>query len=215
MERFPQELIDKIIDNVSYLDLEACSLVGSRWVERSQCRMRASGYCWFIDRQHLYLWRSRLLAEGSIFVTRTHSLTLCSTAVLGWALYFRHVDVVLPHLESLTITNTLLRFDPDVIVMKRHFGNTISSLSLNRILIEPRDFYTTLSSFPKLDDLSIIGLDLQQLPAPSDIDMLSGCPRTRGKLTLVGVEAHDVCLPPSETADPISHTLLLRHCGCS
>ena len=57
-----------------------------------------------------------------MFVTRTHTLTLSSTVVEGWASYSPDVDVVLPHLQSLTITNTLLRFDPDVVVLSKISG---------------------------------------------------------------------------------------------
>ena len=191
MEKFPQELIEQIIDHVDYVDLNACSLVGRRWVERSHWRMCGSGYCWFIDRRRLDSWCTRLLTAGSIFVERTHTLTLNSTAVRAWGEHFRDVDVVLPQLKSLIIANTRLRLHTDVAALKRSFGSTLLSLSLNRVAIRPKHFYPILSSFPNLDNLSIVGLALSQPPS----DNISACPRTQGKLTLVGEEAHDTCVP--------------------
>ena len=190
MEKIPQEIIEKIIDHVHYVDLKACSLVGRRWAERSHWRMWGSGYCWFIDRRRLDSWRTRLLTTGSIFVERTHTLTLNSTAVRAWGEHFRDVDLVLPQLKSLTIANARLR-PSDVATLKRNFGNTLLSLSLNRVSIRARQFYHILSSFPNLDNLSIVGLDLSQPPSGN----IPACPRTQGKLTLVGEEAHSTCVP--------------------
>jgi len=193
MERLPQELIEKVIDHVDYVDLRACSLVGRRWVARSRWRVLGSGYCSFIDRRQLKSspWRTRLLTTGlSTFAQCIHTLTLGSTAVQAWAGLFRNTDVVLPHLESLIITNAQLGLD-DVAVLKRNFGNTLLSLSLNRVSIKPKEFYPILSSFPNLDNLSITRLNLPHLPFGN----IPTCPRTQGKLTLVGVETHDTCVP--------------------
>jgi hypothetical protein len=121
-----------------------------------------------------------------------HTLTLGSTAVRAWTVHFRNVGAVLPHLKSLILVNAWLELDSDVAVLKRDFGNTLLSLSLNRVSIDPTEFYPILSSFPNLDNLSIAYLDL---PHQHPSDNISACPRTRGKLTLVGVEAHDTCVP--------------------
>ena len=54
-----------------------------------------------------------------------------------------------------------------------------------------KHFYPIISSFQNLDNLSIVGLQLSEPPsggAPT-------CPRTQGKLTLVGEEAHSTCVP--------------------
>jgi hypothetical protein len=192
MEKLPQELVEKVIDNVRYVDLRACSLVGRRWVERAHWRMWGSGYCWFIDRRRLDSCRSKLLAgTGSMIVERTHTLTLNSTAVRAWAEHFRDVDAVLPQLKSLIIANAQLRLHNDVAVLKRSFGNTLLSLSLNRVTMRSKHFYPILSSFPNLDNLSIVGLQLSEPPPGS----APACPRTQGKLTLVGEDAHRTCVP--------------------
>jgi len=191
MEKLPQELIDEIIDHVAYPDLRACSLVARRWVERSRWRIWGCGYCSFIDERQLNSPRKSLLAKGSIFAERVHTLTLGSTAVQAWAKHFRDVDVVLPCLNSLIITDASLNLGSDVAVLKRDFGNTLLSLSLNRVCIRHHEFYPILSSFPNLDDLSIVHLNLP-LPPP---DGTPDCPRTQGKLSLVGVQAHDTCVP--------------------
>jgi len=191
MEKFPQELIDKVIDYVGHVDLVACSLVGRRWVERSRWRMWGSGYRWFVDRRRVDLWRTRLLTTGSIFAELTHTLTLNYTAVEAWGEHFRDVDAVFPHLKSLNIAYSQLRLHDDVLALKRNFGNTLLSLSLNRVSIHAEEFYPILSSFPNLDNLSIASL---RLPPPPSGD-IPACPRTQGKLTLVGDEAHDTCVP--------------------
>jgi hypothetical protein len=191
MERLPQELIDKIIDHVDYADLRACSFVERRWVGRSQWRAWGSGYCSFINRRQLDSRCTNLLAKGPTLVDRIHTLTLGSTAVQAWAGHFSSVDAVLPHLKSLIIANARLRLKGDVAVLKRNFGNTLLSLSLNRVSIDPGEFYPILSSFPNLDNLSIARLSLPQPPSGN----IPACPRTQGKLTLVGVEVHDTCVP--------------------
>ena len=191
MEKLPQELIDQIIDHVGYPDLGACSLVGRRWVERSYRRICGGGYCSFINQRQLNSTRKNLLIKGSIFAEHIHTLTLGFTAVRAWAELFRDVDVVPPRLNSLTITDAWLGLGNEVPVLKRNFGNTLLSLSLNLVTIDSREFYPILSSFPNLDNLSITRLNLPQ-PPPGNIP---ACPRTQGKLTLTGVEAHDTCVP--------------------
>jgi len=191
MEKLPQELIDQIIDHVGHPDLRACSLVGRRWVERSHWRICGGGYCSFIDQRQLNSTRKNLLTKGSIFAEHIHTLTLGFTAVQAWARHFRDVDVVLPRLNSLIITDAWLHLDDEVVVLKRNFGNTLLSLSLSLVTISSEEFYPILSSFPNLDNLSIARLNLPQRP-PGDIP---ACPRTQGKLTLTGAEAHETCVP--------------------
>lgn len=193
MERFPQELIDEIIDRVDYADLWACSRVGPRWVERSHWRIWGSGYCSFIDRHQLYsVSRNGLFTNASILTERVHTLALNSSAVEAWVYRFRNADLVLPHLKSLVITDARLQLNVDVAVLKRNFGNALLSLSLNRVSIDSEAFYPILSSFPNLDDLSIVGLDISRPPSAGTV---SACPRTQGRLTLVGSEVHDTCVP--------------------
>jgi len=191
MEKLPQELIDEIVDHVDHPDLRTCSLVGRRWVERSQWRIWGGGYFSFINQRQLDSPRRNLLTKGSIFAERIHTLTLGSTAVQAWTEHFRNVDLVLPRLNSLIITAACLYLDSDVAVLKRNFGNTLLSLSLNKVVIGHEEFYPILSSFPNLDDLSIARLNLGP-PPPGDTP---ACPRTQGKLTLVGFEAHSTCVP--------------------
>ena len=191
MEGLPQELIDKTIDHVDHADLRACSLVARCWVERSHWRMLGGGYCSFTDRRQLDSPRNNLLTKGSVFVERVHTLTLSSTAVQAWTGHFRNVDVVLPRLESLIIADAQLRLDSDVAVLKRNFGDTLLSLSLNGVSVDPKEFYPILSSFPNLDNLSIARLDSPQPPSGDT----PACPRTQGKLTLVGAKTQDRCVP--------------------
>ena len=191
MERLPQELIDQIIDNVGHPDLRACSLVGRRWVGRSHWRICGGGYYSFVDQRQLNSARKNLLTKGSIFTEHIHTLTLGFTAVQAWAEHFRDVGVVLPRLNSLIITGAGLRLDSDVAVLKRSFGNTLLSLSLNRVAIDSKEFYPILSFFPNLDNLSIARLSLSQPP----LGDIPACPRTQGKLTLTGFEAHHTCVP--------------------
>ena len=191
MEKLPQELIDQIIDYVGHPDLRACSLVGRRWVERSHWRICGGGYRSFIHQRQLNSALKNLLTKGSIFAEHIHTLTLGFTVVQAWAEHFRDVDAVLPRLHSLIITDAWLRLHSDVAVLKRNFGNTLLSLSLNMVAIDSEEFYPIFSSFPNLDNLSITRLNLPP-PPPGDIP---ACPRALGKLTLAGVEAHNTCVP--------------------
>lgn len=76
-----------------------------------------------------------------MFVECTHILTLNSTAVRAWGECFRDVDVVLPQLKPHIIANARLSLYSDVETLKRNFGNTLLSLSLNRVSIRAREFY--------------------------------------------------------------------------
>ena len=158
---------------------------------RSHWRICGGGYLSFINQQQLDSPRKNLLTRGPIFAEHIHTLTLGFTAVQAWAEHFRDVDLVLPRLNSLIIADARLRLDSDVAVLKRNFGNALLSLSLNWVVIDRQEFYPILSSFPNLDNLSIVGLNLPQ-PPPDDIP---ACPRTQGKLSLVGFDAHDTCVP--------------------
>ena len=74
--RFPQELIDGIIDHVGYAKyLGACSLVGHRWAQRSRRRSHLwrSGYCSSIHQQQYNSPRNNLFTKGSIFAENIHT----------------------------------------------------------------------------------------------------------------------------------------------
>ena len=173
MERLPQELVDKIIDHVDHPDLGACSLVGRRWVERSHWNwIWGGGYFSFIDQRQFDSPRKNLLTEGSTFAEHVHTLTLGSTAVQAWTDYFCNVDVVLPRLDSIIIIDARLHLDSDVAVLKRNFGNTLLSLSLNKMGIGYKEFHAILSSFPNLDNLSIARLNLPQSPPGDTLPVL-------------------------------------------
>jgi hypothetical protein len=58
MESLPQELIDKVIDNLPHSSLRSCSLVGRRWRRRSQKRFFAS--IEFSYEHHLVRWWTKI-----------------------------------------------------------------------------------------------------------------------------------------------------------
>jgi len=191
MGKFPQELIEKssIIDRVDYV--RVCSLVGRHWVERSRWRMWGSRYCWFIDRRQLDSWHTRLLTTGSVFVERTHTLNLNSTSVRAWGEYFHDAGAVLPQLRSPIIANARSPLHSDVETLKRNSGNTLVSLSLNRVSTHAREFSLIFPFFPNLDNLLIVGLH----PSPPPPGNTRTYPRAQGELTLVNDETHDKRVP--------------------
>jgi len=147
--------------------------------------MWGSGYCRFIDRRLLDSWRTRLLTTGSMFVERTHTHTLNSTAVRAWG-----VTSTWSFLDS--SPSLLPTLDCDPVMLRRRSGilGTPSCLSLNRVSIRASQFYPVLSSFPNPDNLSIVGLGLSQ-PPPGNVP---ACPRTQGKFTL-DEGTHNTCVP--------------------
>ena len=195
MEKLAQELVDEIIDNVHHADLPACSLVASHWVDPSHRRVWGSGYCSFMSKQQLRPWLAslRLLKHSSV-VNRVHTLTLAYTSVQGWALYFDSTDVVFPNLKSLTVVDPQARLDDYLPVLKRHFGNTLESLTLSRVFIDADELYSIIGSFPSLNDLTIASV-----PDPHGVLPLHENPptglRTQGKLSLVDDETQAVCIP--------------------
>ena len=196
MEKLAQELIDKIIDDVDYNDLFACSLVQTRWVEPTHRRLWGSGYCSFVSKAGLQVWGPSLLLNHSTVPSRIHTLTLASTAVRGWAIYFDSVDVVFPNLRSLVIINPASGIPHYFPVLKKHFGEALESLTLCDINFIANELHSILGSIPNLRDLNISRSSLVQSPdVPPTFESPPADLQAQGKLSLTGIETHRALIP--------------------
>ena len=134
------------------------------------------------------------LLQHSIIVNRIHTLTLAYTAVQGWALYFEFDDTVLPNVKSLTVVDPQSGILGNLPVLRRHFGNTLQSLTLSRVFLGVDSLYTILGSFPNLDDLTVASAPNPYRILPPGENPPDGL-RTRGRLSLVDVETQALCIP--------------------
>lgn len=197
MDNIPQELIDKIIDNVDREYLPVCSFVETRWVESCHRRLMGIGHCIFRSRSDLLPWRTSLLFFNySSTLGRVRTLTLSSDALDGWMSYFGSVEVVFPNLTSLVIISPPSRFGRYLPVLEKNFGRTLETLVLCMITFVPGDLFTTLASFPNLHDFMIS--QSPRVPQAIREHLFFFAPPsglTRGKLSLVGSEAQEAYIP--------------------
>jgi len=157
MDSLPQELIDKIIDNLPHSSLPSFSLVARRWQRRSQRRIFT--FVPFSSERDLALWSTRIPQDpGGI------PSYVCSTEFMrihSWrepALFGR----VLKNLTSLTvlwISDTMIP-QPDQLpssVTFGEFGEAVKCLTL----FSPRCTVETITSlvlsFPNLEEFFLIG----------------------------------------------------------
>jgi len=192
MPDLPQELIDKIIDEVSQWDsthdLRACCLVQKRWVERSRRHLFKEVSLYTTD--HFKNW-IKLIPSGSNGPYH-HVRTLMyrqGTAVLGpkqlLDLYPGHFTSF-TGLESLQIFNlSLLRFTPTS--MPKAFGpigRFMRTLVVKDVELTLNSLLMFLVHFPRLETL-YLGDNL--ITAPEKKKQPPSLPSLTGELVLVSM----------------------------
>jgi len=162
MDSLPQELIDKIIGNISHSSLHSCSLVARRWRRGSQ--QRDFAYVTFSSEHDLILWCTRIPQDQGDIPSYVRSVQFES--ILSWcepALFGRV-------LKEFTLLTELWIFDtviprPDQLPSSEtfgEFGKAVDSLTL----LSPRCTVTTITSlilsFPNLEELLFVGEALKE-----------------------------------------------------
>jgi hypothetical protein len=159
---FPQELVDEVIDNLadSPRDLRACSLVSSKWLERSRRKLFASVSLntWNFDR-----WQRNISPGPNGISTYVRSLALRQARSIV-SLDPETLMGIRDHLTSFRRLNALhlqdVDFDdlfdgPSLTECFGHFGQSVRSLSLHCINTNMSSLLFFITLFPNLNRLSI------------------------------------------------------------
>ena len=160
-KQFPQELVDEVIDNLNNpRDLRACSLISSRWLERSRRRLFANLALntWNFDK-----WRRNIPPGPNGVSAYVRSLTLRQARSIV-SLEPETLMGIMDHLTSFRRLETLLlqdvNFDdlfdgPSLTQCFGHFGVSVKSLHLHGIRTDISTVLFFIGLFPNLDHLAI------------------------------------------------------------
>jgi len=157
MDSLPQELIDKIIDDIPHPSLPSCSLVARRWRRGSQRRDFAS--VTFSSEHDLVLWCTSIPQDQGDIPSYVRTAEFKS--IISWRkpALFGRVLKELTSLRALRISDTMVP-RPDQLPSSATFGEFGKALKL-LIVMEPRCTATTITSFvlsfPNLEDLFLVG----------------------------------------------------------
>ena len=188
-KRFPQELVDEVIDNLENpRDLRACSLVSSMWLERSRRKLFAavSLNTWNFDQ-----WRRNITSGPSGISTYVRSLALRQARSII-SLEPETLMGIMDHLTSFRQLKSLflqdVNFDglfdrQSLAQCFGHFGVSVRSLHLHGIRTDMSTMLFFISLFPNLDCLTISSPILSTV----ELEVPEGIPPLRGTLRLSGV----------------------------
>ena len=188
-KRFPQELVDEVIDNLNNpRDLRVCSLVSSKWLERSRRRLFAnvSLNTWNFDQ-----WRRNITPGPNGISAYVRFLTLRQARSIV-SLEPETLMGIMDHLTSFQRLKALLlqdvNFDdlfdgPSLVQCFGHFGATVKSLHLHGIGTDTSTMLFFVGLFPNLDHLTINSPIL----SIGETEVPKVAPPLRGKLQLSGL----------------------------
>ena len=172
MSGLPQELIDRIIDQVDdRISLRACSLVSSRWSPRSRKHLFAQVE--LASTRDLQRWRTHIRPGPSGLSSLVEHLTLSESFLSSirpspsW-LHSSILTDAAPHFQSFSALRALevrrwcIATDRTLLVI-HSLGSSIKNvtrLSLRNIAVHPSALTMFIDYFPHLDDLSISTIKL-------------------------------------------------------
>ena len=230
-KRFPQELVDEVIDNLNNpRDLRACSLVSSQWLERSRRRLFATVALntWNFDQ-----WRKNITPGPNGISAYVRSLTLRQARSIV-SLEPETLMEIMGHLTSFQRLKALVlqdaNFDdlfdgPSLIRCFGHFGVSVKSLRLHGIKSDMSTMLFFISLFPNLDHLTINSPILSggETEAPKGILPLRGTLQLGGLGTtssallqgilLIPLHLEEISVTHSQIADPGLLNGLLEACA--
>jgi hypothetical protein len=165
MESFPQELIDKVIDNLPHSNLRSCSLVGRRWQRRSQGRVFASVI--FSSERDLTLWCVNIPQDPNGIPSYVRSVRF--DCIYSWCdpTLFGRVLKTFTSMTGLLMLNTAIPRPRDApnSVSFGEFGRKIDSL----MLLSPECTVATITVFvlslPNLENFFLIGAAPKKPPS--------------------------------------------------
>ena len=188
-KQFPQELVDEVIDNLENpRDLRACSLVSSKWLERSRRKLFAtiSLNTWNFDQ-----WRKNITPGPCGISTYVRSLALRQARSIV-SLEPETLMGIMDHLTSFRRLKSLFLQDvnfeglfdkPSLTRCFGHFGVSVRSLQLHGIRTDMSTMLFFISLFPNLNCLTISS----PLLSSGELEVPEGILPLRGTLRLSGI----------------------------
>ena len=190
--QIPQELVDEVIDNIDNPhDLRACSLVSSRWVERSRRRLFDSVA---LNTWNFNMWRRNIPPGSNGISAYVRSLTLRQARSIVSLEPEILVDIM-DHLASFQRLKVLLLQDVtfDDLFDGRslthcfgHFGVSVRSLHLHGMRTNVSTLLFFISLFPNLDCLAVRS---PHIYTRGETEVPKGALSLRGTLRLSGLGA--------------------------
>jgi hypothetical protein len=189
-KQFPQELVDEVIDNLNNpRDLRACSLVSSKWVERSRRKLFANVALntWNFDK-----WRRNIPPGPNGISAYARSLTLRQARSIV-SLEPETLMGIMDHLTSFQRLKALFLHDvnfddlfdgPSLTQCFGHFGGSVESLRLHRVRTDMSTMLFFIGLFPNLDHLAISS---PILLSSGETEVPKGPLPLRGTLQLCGL----------------------------
>ena len=189
--KFPRELVDKIIDNLDNpRDVRVCSLVSPDWLEGSRRKLfaKVSLNTWNLDR-----WRTNIPPGSNGISAYVRSLKLRQARSIT-SLEPETLMEIMDHLTSFRRLRSLFLQDvdfddlfdrPSLTQCFGHFGKSVQSLCLDCIVTDMSTLLFFINLFPTLYYLTIDSLKL----VSGETEVPKGAFPLRGSLLLGGLEA--------------------------
>ena len=228
-KKFPQELVDEVIDNLNNpRDLRACSLVSSKWLERSKRRLFASVALntWNFDQ-----WRRNVTPGPNGVSAYVRSLTLRQARSIV-SLEPETLMGIMDHLTSFRRLKTLLLHDVNfddlfdgesLSQCFGHFGASVKSLQLHGVRTDMRTLLFFIGLFPNLNLLTVGSpiLSIGETEAPTGAPPLQGILRLSGLrnstllqgILLIPLHLEEISVTHSRIADSGVLNQLIEACS--
>ncbi|KAF9778906.1 hypothetical protein BJ322DRAFT_1090333 [Thelephora terrestris] len=202
--KFPQEIVDEVIDNLDNpRDLRACSLVSSRWLERSRCKLFANVS---LNTWNFNKWRKNIPPGPNGIATYVRSLSLRQARSII-TLEPETLMGIMDHLTSFRRLKTLIlqdvNFDdlfdePSLTQCFGHFGASVDSLYLHGIWTDMSTLLFFVNLFPNLGHLTINSPILSEgvTELPERVLPLRGTLRLIGLGTKSSTLLHGILIAP-------------------
>ena len=168
MDLLPQEIIDKIIDNLPRSSLRSASLVAKRWRTRSQ--QRALDIIWFRSEDTMNRWLDIQSSPGGI----SSYLPFVGFSIIEWTdpTLFGRVLRIFNSLTTLAISGAGIS-DEMLEYMLHEELSRITTLHLRSLRCSLSTVMFTILAFPNLRDLFIVDPTIMSREEPSTRSVLS------------------------------------------
>ena len=192
-KQFPQELVDRVVDNLDDpRHLRACSLVSSKWLERSRRRLFAnvSLNTWNFDR-----WQKKIPPGPNGISGYVRSLALRQARSIV-SLEPETLMGIMDHLTSFRRLKTLIlqdaNFDdlfdgPSLTECFGHFGHSVTSVYLCGVSTDTTTLLFFINLFPNLNYLTISS-PLLSIEEDEEVKAPEGILPLRGTFRLSGLQ---------------------------
>ena len=167
MDSLPQEIIDKIIDNLPRSSLRSASLVAKRWRTRSQ--QRALDIIWFRSEDTMNRWLDIQSSPGGI----SSYLPFVGFSVIEWTdptlfgRVLRNFSLTTLAISGAGISDEMLEY-----MLYGELGR-ITTLHLRGLRCSLSTVMSTILAFPNLRDLFIVDPTIVPREGPSTRSFLS------------------------------------------